>query len=116
VENVWISGEPVFGNINMVADQITHRVVVRLSTTSWLDKHGKLCLKKTLSTSKRYSSGHNFLLEDGVNIGSKEVIESITNLYECPDGLYEVVIYNELVDWESGTIEDFSYKLIPFTV
>lgn len=41
-------------------------------------------------------------------------MNSIINLDECGDGLYEVVVCNETHDWESGYVDGYDLKLIPF--
>ena len=42
------------------------------------------------------------------------VDESIINLYECDDGIYEVIMCNLSHDWETGYLDDWDLKLIPY--
>jgi hypothetical protein len=85
--------------------------VVRLSTTMWVDKRG-LSIKKSLIFLRKKCTGFNVLEEDVGNIGAEEVLLRILNLYECKDGIYEVVTCNESRDFETGYIDDYDYKLV----
>lgn len=73
--------------------------VVRLSTSAYETKTG-VHLRKSLLWQKRKSSGFQILKEDASMIGQLE--------------LYQVVTCNESKDWESGMLDDYDYKLIPF--
>lgn len=96
----------------MSADMVQHREVVRIRTTAWKDKNG-CYLKKSMTFQRRKSIGHGVLEDDCDMIGSDEVIPRITNLAQCEDGLYEVLLCNESKDWETGTIDSWDYKLVP---
>ena len=85
--------------------------VVRISTSYWHDKNG-LYTKKSLKFLKRQCRGYNWLLEDCSMISADEVFPRIINLYDCEDGVYDVVIVNESRDWETGAIDDYDYELI----
>jgi hypothetical protein len=63
---------------------------------------------------RRLSTGINILEEDVSVIGAAEVIQSIENLHEVEDGLYEVVTCNIKTDWETGYVDDYDLKLVPF--
>lgn len=52
--------------------------------------------------------------EEVYNVGAREGLESITNLLEVPDGLYYVVTTNEQRDWETGYIDSYDLKLVPY--
>lgn len=85
--------------------------VVRLITTYWHDCKGAY-LRKNLNILKKKSSGYNILTEECDNIGAAEVLPEITNLYEVPDGVYEVVICNVSKDSVTGYVDDYyDYKL-----
>lgn len=90
-----------------------NRCVVRLLTNVWRDERC-LHIKRTLRVLRRHGRGYNLLQEDLSNLGPTEVYERIVNLNSCPDGLYEVVICNETMDWESGHVDDYDYKLVAF--
>lgn len=90
-----------------------NRVFIRLRTASWYD--GKsLHVKRSLTFLKRQCSGYNFLDDDLRSGGAEDVALTFTNLYECEDGIYEVVHCNVSRDWESGIVDDWDYKLVPF--
>lgn len=90
------------------------KVVVRLVTTYWASKKG-LHTKKDIIFLKRKSEGFNWLEEDSLMSGCDRVFPLIVNLEECTDGIYEVIMVNETKDWESGHVESWEYKLVPFT-
>ena len=87
--------------------------VVRLATSYWRDERG-LHMKKSLSYLRRKSSGFNWLEEDASCIGADEVLENVTNLPAADDGIYRVIICDQHRDYETGIIDDYSYKLVPF--
>lgn len=91
--------------------------IVRLETSYWMDKRRKgIHQKRSLLFMKRLSkNSFNILEEDTVNAGAEEIIPRILNLNECEDGLYQVVICNPCYDWETGYIEDYDYKLVPYS-
>lgn len=91
-----------------------NRTVVRLSTSMWFDDNG-LYFRQTLRFLKRKSAGQNNLFEDCFATGAEEVLPRITNLHNCPDGVYEVIACNFGRDWESGYIEEWDYELVPYS-
>lgn len=99
--------------INTKARQ-SSRCVVRLTTSYWSNNRGIHC-KKDLQYLRRASYGFNVIEEDTSCGGAEEVVTRITNLHECDDGVYEVVICNEHRDWETGSIEEYDYKLLRLT-
>lgn len=88
--------------------------VVRVRTHCFEDSKGGIHFQKSLIPLKRKSEGHQVLSEDVSMIGVDEVVERIENLLEVKDGIYKVVIVNEFKDWETGHIEDYDYKLVPY--
>ena len=89
--------------------------VVRLTTSVWNDGSA-VHIKKTLRYLRRKCSGYNILDEDCSNVGADLVVKNIINLDECEDGVYKVITCNEWAAWETPhIIEDYDYKLIPFT-
>ena len=93
---------------------INHVTVVRLTTSSW-NSGGQIHVKKTLRFLKRKSSGYNILTEDCDAIGVDGVVSRITNINDVEDGMYEIVVCDEIKCWETGFIEDYSYKLVKVT-
>ena len=90
-----------------------NKAVIRLTTSMWSDKKG-LYFKKDVKFLRRKCEGYNILEEDSLSIGAEEIIPRIINLLDCVDGVYEVIVCNEYRDWESGVVEDYAYKLIPY--
>jgi hypothetical protein len=94
-------------------DDNEDKIVVRLSRSYWHDNSGfyhKISLKKL----KRKSSGYCFIEEDAMNIGFEEIYKKIINIEDCKDGIYVIETCNEKRDWESGDVDDYDYKLVPF--
>ena len=103
-------------NILKVVDSeglLVNRTVLRISTGYWSSSNG-LHFKKDLKFLKKKSHGMNFLMEDAECIGVEEALSSIVNLHECSDGLYKFVVHNWTTDWETGTIDSVTWKLVPF--
>lgn len=88
--------------------------VIRLTTSYWKDKKG-IHQKKSISFMRRLSTVQIGILDyDSDMGGTDEIIPKIVNFDECEDGLYQVVICNEVKDWETGYVDDYDYKLIPY--
>ena len=90
-----------------------NRCVIRLKTSCWADKNG-VYKKRSLTFLKRKSIGWNVLKDDVDNIGAEEAILAIENLDHSPDGIYEVVVCNLSRDWETGYVDNYDLKLIPY--
>jgi hypothetical protein len=88
--------------------------VVRLRTSVWADKKG-IHQRKTLTYMRKMSMGNDLLEADTDAMGAEEVLARIENLNACKDGLYEVVLCNEIRDWETGYVEDYGYRLVPLS-
>lgn len=93
--------------------QKENQVVVRVETTFWHDARGAY-KKKSLKVLKRKSFGYNYLLEECSMVGTYDCLMNITNLDNVLDGIYEVVVCNVSRDWESGYVDDWDLKLVPF--
>lgn len=90
-----------------------HQTVVRVATSSWHDGKG-MHTKRSLNFLKRKSFGFNILKDECDNIGAGDVAQNIVNLHDVPDGIYELVAINVSRDIESGYVDDWDLKLIPF--
>ena len=86
--------------------------VVRVSTTSWIDRRG-LHMKKSLIFLRRQCKGVNLIQEEVSATTPTEALFRIINWNEVADGIYTVEICNESRDWESGYVEDWDYRLVP---
>jgi hypothetical protein len=91
------------------------RCVVRVQTSAWGDKRG-VHIKKSLTYLRRQCIGFNVLEEDVSAIGAEDVVSRIINLDKCKDGMYQVVACNERRDWETGYVDDYDLKLVPFSM
>ena len=110
-ENSAAGGLSDLTDVLAVEPKQPNRCVVRLRTTMWADKTG-LHTKKSLTFLRRKSEGFNVLEEDASAAGVEEVLPRILNLDECPDGVYEVVVCNESRDYETGSVDDYDYRLV----
>jgi hypothetical protein len=89
------------------------QTVVRVVTTSWMDSKG-LHTKRSLNVLKRKSFGQNYLQEECSAVGAEDAAGNIINLQEVKDGIYEVVVCNASRDFETGYVDDWELKLVPF--
>ena len=87
--------------------------VVRLATSSWSDRRG-LHTKRSLLWLRRLSTGFNVMEEEADCAGADLTVARILNLDDCADGIYRVVTCNERRDWETGYVDDYDYRLVPF--
>jgi hypothetical protein len=86
--------------------------IVRIKTEYYFSS-GAAVLKKTIRTLKR-KSDYDIVSEECLYAGEEIFFKSIVNLDECKDGVYKVIFTNIYRDWESGIIEDYDLKLIPY--
>ena len=103
----------------LVADYLkkverSNRMLVRVSTT-WFQRGRAYVEQKSLTPLRRLSAPDFFFDEEVSAIGIHEAMQRITNFHEVRDGKYEIVFVNEHRDWETGAMDDYDYKLIPFT-
>lgn len=91
-----------------------NRTIVKLMRSAWHDHDGAY-QRLSLKLLKRLSGANgDYFLEDCANVGAMDFFKMIINFNECPDGYYELATCNEHRDWESGYIDDYDYKLIPY--
>lgn len=83
------------------------------TTSAWSDWRG-LHIKKSLSYLRRRCRGYNVLEDELSMMGPLDMLERIPELATAADGVYEVVAYNFHRDWETGIIEDYDLKLVPW--
>jgi hypothetical protein len=65
---------------------------------------------------RKLCTGYNLLEDETVNIGALDIISRISFVHDVADGLYEVVICNESRDFETGYIDDYDLRLVPFNL
>ena len=91
----------------------SNRVVIRIRTTTWSTARG-VHRKKELLYLRRPSLGHNFVAEDASVVNASELVNNIVNFDSVTDGVYEVITVNEHRDWETGYLDSWEYKLVPY--
>lgn len=89
-------------------------VIVRLTTTSWENSRG-LNIKRSLNYMRRMSKGYSALEATIDDAGADAVVPMIINLHKCKDGLYKVVVCNESTDFETGYLDSWDFKLVPYS-
>lgn len=87
--------------------------VVRLTTSMWSDKRG-LYQKKSIIFLRKKSIGENILQFDIDACSAEDTFPKIINMDECNDGIYQIITCNEKRDYETGYIDDYDFKLIPY--
>jgi hypothetical protein len=89
------------------------RCIVRISTSCWKDKRG-IHVRKDINYLRKLCLGYNILEEDCDNLYLSEIVDRILNLYAVEDGVFEVITCNVSTDYETGYIDGYDYKLIPY--
>lgn len=69
---------------------------------------------KSVSLLKRLSGEDPCLLHDLDAVGEELVIKAIKNLDEVEDGIYSLITTDVKTDWETGCVDDYKYKLVPY--
>lgn len=87
-------------------------LIFRLSRSAWPSKGG-IQIKTSLTLLKKKSAGFNLFEEDISQTTAMDVADRITNLSQCEDGVYQLVMCNQRRDYETGNIEEWDYKLLP---
>ena len=88
-----------------------HRCVVRLKRSAYYTRTG-VYFTESLIYLRRKCSGYNILEEEAQGVGAMDALP--INMTEMEEGIYEVVSCNETRDWESGVIDGYELKLIPY--
>ena len=89
------------------------QTVVRVSTSFFMNKNGEFVSQRKIKRLKRKSRGFDFLSEDYFNVGDA-MLYMFENLHDVKDGIYYLVMSNITRDWESGYVDDYSYRLFPY--
>lgn len=97
----------------MIPEKEVNQAVVSVRTSTWSDSNG-IYRTKSIKYLKRKSKGFNFVDEDIRQTGEDLVFDNIININEVKDGHYLLVMCNFFEDRETGHIEDWDYKLIPY--
>lgn len=88
------------------------KCVVRVQTESY--KRGNTYFYgKSLRVIKGKTT-YDLIHEEAQAIGLQDALENILNLNELENGLYEFVIANRCYDVESGYLDDWDWRLVPY--
>lgn len=93
--------------------KVDNQTVVKVQTSNYVSG-GRLVTKRTISTLKKKSFGYNDLFDLVSEIGPDEAISMLVNLDVVPDGIYKVIMANVSTDFETGHVDDYDLKLIPY--
>lgn len=85
--------------------------VVRLKT-EFFQRGNSFNQQKSVRVLKKQTT-FDLLAEEASSVGVEEALQNILNLNECEDGVYHLVVCNELRDIETGYIDDWNFELIP---
>lgn len=96
-----------------MSEELDSRQVVRLTNEVWNDARGLHC-RRSLRTLRRKSTRHLWFDEEISNGGADFAWKHLVNIDECKDGIYTVETCNERMDWETGYLDDYDYRLVPF--
>jgi hypothetical protein len=89
--------------------------VVKVSTSCYQTGRGFTMTKRIEFLRRKSDREYVYSIEKDVSCGGADsVIQRIVNLNEVEDGVYKMIWINEFRDWESGYIEDWDYKLVPY--
>ncbi len=87
--------------------------VVKVETEAY--KRGdKYFFGKSLRVVKTKST-FDLLEEEVSNVGIVDALEYILNLDQCEAGLYYLTTCNISTDWETGCVDGWDLKLVPYT-
>jgi hypothetical protein len=89
--------------------------VLRLKTKLKAHKSGGLTIKRKLKSATKYWLGYSMLEDELDNTSPEEVVGRIINFMTCADGLYTMVPCHKEFDRETGYLEDYDLRLVPFT-
>lgn len=91
-----------------------YQVVVRVRTSTYPYRNG-FVRNKSVTVLRKHTTGHDFVNHDIEMIGADLFADKIVNLNSVDDGLYIVSIVDIKRDWETGYVDDYRYRLIPYT-
>jgi hypothetical protein len=99
---------------NLLSEPITPAMVCVVRVRTSVFGSNSISVVKRITILKRLSRGCNFLGEDIANIGAQEVYDRIENLHEVEDGVYQIITCNETHDHETGSVDDYDYRLVSY--
>lgn len=87
--------------------------VVKVTTEAY-QRGDSYLIGKTLRTLKK-KSNYDFLKDECDGCGVFDALARIVNLHKVDDGEYLLVTCNECTDYETGYLDDWDLKLVPYT-
>lgn len=94
-------------------DEEIPRVVVRIKRSyAHAKKTSTITMYTAVRIQRRLCRGHNFFEDDVEALSATVAVESISNLDNVDDGLYEIIY--KVSGGENDTEETYQYLLIPF--
>lgn len=99
-------------------DLLPSRLVVRVSESFLAGRHSKAAFTvvRSIKVLRRLSNGHDILSEDVSMTGADAVEKKIVNFRDVAPGLYTLITINARRDFETGIIDDYGYKLVPYEI
>lgn len=89
--------------------------VVKVSTSYYHTGRGFASTKRVEFLRRKSDKEYVYSIEEDASCGGADsVMQRIVNLDKVDDGVYQMIWINEFRDWESGYIEDWDYKLVPY--
>lgn len=88
--------------------------VYKVSTCCYSSNRGIHSRKDIVFLSRKSKSKHNLLVEEADACDPTWAFSKITNLNDLPDGIYSLETCNEHRDFETGYIDDYDFKLVPY--
>ena len=101
-------------NIDSIKQQIKPVLIVRISRNYFQTKTGEFVSEVRMRVMKKLSFMRQVFEEDFSCCGPEDVIDRIINLNEVNPGLYEMITVNQTTDRETGYVDGWDYKLIPY--
>jgi len=89
-------------------------VIVRKRTASWVSSCGSVSRSITLRRLKRLSSGIDWVGEEVGMVGADDFLNSVENLQQVEDGIYQLVLIPGGTDYETGHMDSWSWRLQPW--
>lgn len=86
--------------------------IVKLGTEAY--KRGGVYFHGRTIRVLRKQTTYDLLADEVDNIGLYDAIESIINLNDVEDGVYQLMHANIGTDWETGWVESWDLKLVPY--
>lgn len=87
--------------------------IVSVRTSVYKTKRG-LSVRRDVSVMRKFSGPRSLLFDDMSAGDASDTAERILNLHEVGDGLFRLVPVNVKLDWESGCIDNYDFKLEKF--